>query len=184
MKRKPLLVALLLAGVTALIAVLPAAGKEGVKATLTTPLPLDAPAGKRIRIGWTLTYPDEQGKLRPFGAGYLFVRLKSASGGEAVTEYAGGDRGEYWATIAVPEGGIGDIEFGLVGWATDKNGTRRADMIFPIANDPLPGERAFSAQPTGDSGTPRWVFVVVGAAVALATVTAALIRRRPRLRFG
>jgi hypothetical protein len=173
-----LALALLAVASTALVVALPAAGKEGVTATLETPLPLDAPAGKRIRIAWTLGYDDEQGKRRPFGAGYLFVRLKSASGGEAVTEYAGGDRGEYWATIAVPKGGIGDIEFGLVGWATDKNGTRRADKIFPITNDPLPGSTPSAVPAAGESGgTLEWIWLGAGA-LLLAALGAALVRRQ------
>ena len=47
--------------------------------------------------------------------------------------------GEYEATVVVPEGGIGDVEIGLVAWRSDAAGTRRSDALFPITNDPVPG---------------------------------------------
>ena len=46
--------ALLVVTAAALVAALPAAGKEGVKATLTTPIPLAAGPGTKLDVGWTL----------------------------------------------------------------------------------------------------------------------------------
>jgi hypothetical protein len=120
----------------ALIAPLPAPGKDGVKATLTTSIRLDAPAGSRLRVAWTLTYADADGKVHLFGAGGVFVRLLSASGAGAETAFAHGTQGRYGATVIVPRGGIRDIRIGIRGWTS--NG-RRADVLFPITNDPVLG---------------------------------------------
>jgi len=120
----------------ALVAAFPAAGKEGVKATLTTPVPLASPAGTALHVSWTLTYRDEDGRLRPFGGEGIFVRLLSASGGPSTTAFARGTTGGYAATVRVPEGGIRAIQIGIEGWSSGPNGTRRADELFPITNVP------------------------------------------------
>jgi hypothetical protein len=177
--------ALALTGVAtlSLVAALPATAKEGVEATITSNVPLDAPSGTRLRVRWTLAYV-EDGKRQPFGAGGLYVRLRSAAGARAETAWAGGDRGSYWADVVVPQGGIGDIEFGLVGWQTDTRGTRRADAIFPITNDPLPGELrahnpASAAANGGDGSWPIWLAILVGVALVTAAGLRAQARRRP-----
>jgi hypothetical protein len=164
----------------ALVAALPAAAKEGVEATLERSIPLDAPAGTRIDVAWTLAYPDEQEKRQSFGAGGLFVRLLSASGAEPETAFAGGDRGTYRATVVVPEGGIGDVELDLVGWQSDDSGTRRADAIFPITNDPLPGAARLLGPAESGTGSATWTWTgtLVGG-LLLAALTVALARRRP-----
>jgi hypothetical protein len=122
--------------VVALIAALPAAGKEGVKATLTTRVPLTAPAGTTLQVAWTLSYRDVHGRRHPFGGEDVFVRLLSASGGPAKTAFAHGTAGGYAATVRVPAGGIRAIQIGIEGWSSGPNGTRRADALFPITNDP------------------------------------------------
>jgi hypothetical protein len=135
-------VALLVVAAVVVVAALTAAGKEGVKATLRTSIPLDAKPGTRLRVAWTLWYVDEEGRRQPFGASGVFVRLLSASGAGAEEGFATGgpdERGEYAATVVVPEGGIGEVKIGLRGWRSDASGTRRADALFPITNDPLPG---------------------------------------------
>ncbi len=152
--------ALGLLGITAaaLVSALPAAGKEGVEATLTTRIRLDAPAGARLRVGWTLTYLDEHGKRHPFGAGGVFVRLRSASGAAAKRGFAprgAYPRGEYSATVVVPKGGIGDVEIGLRGWADGPHGRREADLLFPIANDPVPGAARVASAGSGQSVSER-----------------------------
>lgn len=157
-----------------LLAAYPAAAKEGVKATLKTPVPLDAKAGERIDLAWTLAGDDGSG---PFGASGIYVRLTAPEGAPAVTEYAGGDRGDYFASILVPKGGIGDIQIGLEGWRTDARGTRRADLTFPITNDPLPGPPRRSETSVGDGGRPEWVGVLA-AAFLLAAFGAVRVRRQ------
>lgn len=174
--------ALVATATVALAAALPATGKDGVKATLERSIPLDAPAGTRLDVAWKLAYIDERGKRQAFGAGGLFVRLLSASGARPVTAFASGDRGAYRATAVVPEGGIGDVEFGLVGWQSGVDGTRRADAIFPITNDPLPdGIRASAPVPRAsedeDGSTTSWIVILVGGTlVALAVLG---LRARP-----
>jgi hypothetical protein len=123
-----------------LVAVFPAAGKEGVEATLLTKIPLDAPARTRLQVAWRLTYLDH-GRRHPFGANGVFVRLTSAAGASAETGFASGN-GAYRATVAVPEGGIGDVEIGLQGWTNGAAGTRESDLVFPITNALVARQRA------------------------------------------
>jgi hypothetical protein len=180
---------LLLIATAALVAAVPAAGKDGVKATLKTSIPLDAPAGTRLDVAWTLGFVDEAGRRRPFDAGYIFARLVSTSGLPGETVYARGDRGEYAATVVVPKGGIGDIQIGLVGWQSDATGTRRADALFPITNDPVPDARRVSSPavtgPAAESGsgTPRWIVIVAGG-LLLSVLAVALVRRKPFAAFA
>jgi hypothetical protein len=159
---------------TALVAALPAAGKEGVQATLLTRIPLDAPAGTRLQVAWTLTYRDH-GRRRPFGANGVFVRLTSAAGGSAETGFAGG-QGDYQTTVVVPKGGIGDVQIGLRGWTSGPSGTRESDALFPITNDPLPG----SAR--SDTGWPSWIFVLVAGLLGGLALFGAAAQTRRRAR--
>jgi hypothetical protein len=184
MALRPFSIAVLALAATTFVAAQPAVAKEGVEATLRGSIPLDAPAGTRIDVAWTLTYPDEQGTREPFGASGLFARLLSASGAEPETAFASGDRGTYRATVVVPEGGIGDVEFGLAGWQSGESGTR-ADAIFPITNDPLPGTARVWAPTQSDTGSPNWTWtwILLGGLI-LAALTVALVRRRPRARFS
>ena len=129
MKPLPALLGLAL---TALVLAAPAAAKEGVKATLTKPVPLHAPAGSRLTITWTLTYRDDHGRRRFFGAGEVFVRLLSGTGARSTVAFVNGD-GHYRARVRVPSGGIGGIRIGLRGY----NDYGVADMYFPITNNPF-----------------------------------------------
>ena len=158
------------AAAVALVAALPAAGKEGVQATLLTRIPLDAPAGTPLHVAWRLTYLDH-GRRRGFGASGVFVRLRSTAGAGAETGVASGN-GEYRATVVVPQGGIGDVQIGLRGWTNDAAGAHESDALFPITNDPLPGGAARS-----DTGWPSWLVVLVAAPLA---VLAALVVRQRR----
>ncbi len=104
--------------------------KEGVKAKLTSPLPVDAEPGQKLTIDWSLAGIDQGGQLRPFNAMEVFVRLKSAAGGPATIGFAtptAHPDGRYSAQVAVPEGRIGGIEIGVRG---------SSDLIFPLENDP------------------------------------------------
>jgi hypothetical protein len=164
--------AALAAAAAALVAALPAAGKEGVEATLVTRIPLDAPAGKRLEVGWTLTYLDH-GQRRRFSASGVFVRLRSATGAGAETGFTSGT-GQYRATVVVPKGGIGDVQIGLRGWTNDAAGTHESDALFPITNDPLPGAAR------SRDGWPRWLLVLVAAPLAVLAVLAVRQRRPVR----
>jgi hypothetical protein len=160
----------LVTAATALVAALPAAGKGRVAATLLTKIPLDAPAGTRLEVAWRLTY-FENGRRRAFGAGDVFIRLRSAAGRSTADEFANGD-GVYRATLVVPKGGIEDVQIGLQGWTNGPGGTRESDLLFPITNDPLPG-----AAPS-DRSWPSWIVVLVAAPLALLAVLV-VYQRRP-----
>jgi hypothetical protein len=164
---------------------LPAAAKDGVHATLTTNVPLDARPGTKLTIGWRLAYA-EDGERHLFGASGVFVRLGSASGAAAETGYATEDGGSYTSNIAVPEGGIGDVQIGLRGYTSGVR-TGRSDLLFPITNDPLPGEPRVASSRTArpvrgpaEGGT-RWM-LVVAAGLLLTLATTAVITGRRALR--
>jgi hypothetical protein len=159
--------------VAALVAAAPAAAKEGVKATLTTPIPLDAEPGTPLKVGWTLAYV-EDGKRHAFGAGGVFVRLHGPSG-EASTGFASQTSGEFRATVTVPKGGIADVAIGLMGWRSDATGTHVAPAYFPITNDPLPGKVHYYSV---DSGVSPWVVALVAGVLLALTATAAAFARR------
>jgi hypothetical protein len=172
-------IALFAASVAVLAAALPAAGKEGVKATLRTAIPVGAPSGTRLEVSWTLAGVDDNGRRYPFGANGVFVRLVSASGAAATTGYApAGDyeNGRYRATVAVPEGGIADVRIGLRGFSSGATGYRQADMLFPITNDPMPGAARVVRSEGGVSTT--WIVVLAG--LAAACVLLAIASRRQR----
>ena len=118
----------------ALVVTLPAAAKDGVRATLTTRIPVRAPAGTQLKVGWTLAYRDLHGGRHLFGGGGVFVRLVSATGAGAETTYVRCS-GRCSATVRVPKGGIRDIQIGIRGYST----TGPGDMLFAITNDPVPG---------------------------------------------
>jgi hypothetical protein len=122
----------------AAVTAIPAAGKSGVRATLTSHVKLGASAGTKVRISWTLKYRDADGARRTFSADGIFVRLVGACEGQAKRTFAHATNGRYFATATVPEGGIRKIEIGVRGWASTPKGTVPSDMLFPITNNPLP----------------------------------------------
>lgn len=121
----------------ALAAALPAAGKDGVKATLVTRISVNAVAGTRLEVAWTLAYVDEHGR-RPPSVAAASSRLLSASGAPSEVALAHGKPGRYATTVRVPKAGIPAIQIGIRGWSSGATGTRRADRPFPITNDPVP----------------------------------------------
>jgi hypothetical protein len=174
MRLKPLATGMLVVAITALVAPLSAAGKEGVRATLRTAVPLDAEPGARLKVAWTLTFAGEDGVQHPFGAGGVFVRLVSASGGGSRIGFAGEYQPPYTAVVTVPEGGIGDIQIGVRGQANGKP----SDLLFPIGNKL---SNAGSAAP--GRGQAAWIVtfaVAAGALLALAILTGVVRARRPR----
>jgi hypothetical protein len=170
----------------ALFAAVPAAAKDGVHATLTTKVPLDAEPGTKLKIGWKLAYI-EHGKPHPFGASGVFVRLRSASHAASNTGFAKGDSGTFTATVAVPEGGMGDIQIGLRGYTS---GVRSGpgDLLFPITNDPLPGKPRVALPPSdpptptepGSSGgsTRSWMLLLAVLLLLTLAAVGAFARRR------
>jgi hypothetical protein len=181
------------AAAAAFIAAAPAVAKEGVKAQLTTSIPLDAPTGTQLKVAWRLFSVDDEGRQEPFGANGVFVRLLSASGADAEEGFAPNGAyptGEYEATVTVPEGGIRDIEIALMGWQSDAAGTRRADLIFPITNDPVPGPAAIAPSASGqpaaeraDGGSKTWL-LLGSVPTALAILAAAVVLTKKRRRHA
>ena len=142
---------------------------------LTSQVPLYATPGTRIHVTWTLTSADG----RPFGAGGVFVRLRSASGAKPEIGYAptSSASGEYAATVVVPEGGIGDVEIGLRGWTSGPTGRHRSDLLFPIANRSLITHEGDDA-PAPDTGMRTWPFLVGPGLLVVLAVALVLFRRR------
>jgi MYXO-CTERM domain-containing protein len=158
----------------ALFAAPAALGKEGVRATLTTPFPLDAKPGTKLHVGWKLANRDGT----PFGGGDVFVRLRSASGDGAETAYTHGG-GTFAADVVVPEGGIGDVQIGIRGWSSGPDGTHESPMFFPITNDPLPGTAPQTSSESSTGGSNAWLVVsLIGALAALTAGAAVVVRRR------
>jgi hypothetical protein len=110
-----------------LLAAPAAAAKEGVTAVLTSTVPADAQPGTTIDVSWDLTTPDGG----TFDAMLIFVRLLDARGGKPTLALAPGSShpgGHFHASVVVPGGGIGRIQFGVRG---------TTDVVFPLRNDPF-----------------------------------------------
>ena len=122
---------------TAVLITPPAEAKEGVSATVHTPISPTAIEGSQIDVSWSLA--DEK-TGEPFSACAVFVRLigptgKSTEGFAQCGEEAA--EGHYDATVIVPSGGISKIEIGVAGTMTDKEGNRtRSDWLMPLAKAP------------------------------------------------
>jgi hypothetical protein len=140
--------ALVLVTLLSLAAAPPAAGKEAVRARIDiSDAALQAPAGTKIRIGWTLTGPARwppgtrpaaSAGRAPFGASGLYVRLDSKTGSAPTIAYGHGPSGRYSATATVPIGGIGGLALGLEGIRTvPGRAPARADVFVAIDNDPF-----------------------------------------------
>ena len=127
----------LLAAVVLIVAVVvllasPAGAKEGVVARVVTPLSRDADPGSKVTVVWTLTYL-EAGERRPFGGGWIFVRLFGPDGSRSARTYAANPApGRFRATVKVPRGGVRRAEFGIMGTACDRDGCRPSPKLFPI----------------------------------------------------
>jgi hypothetical protein len=114
-----------LAAATALVASA-APAKEGVRATLDSPVRLDTPAGKKMRVEWHLS----DGAGHRFGAGGIYLRVSRC--GETPLKIRARERGDgrYSARFTVPEGGVRKLMVGLKGWRITGERNERADAIF------------------------------------------------------
>jgi hypothetical protein len=102
-----------LAGLVAGVLVAPicAAATPGVKATLTSKVPLGAAVGTRFALTWTMTRPGG----KPYSAKGIFVRVVCPEGDvitRAPATVSSSTKGAYRAVVAVPAGGIGVISIG------------------------------------------------------------------------
>lgn len=119
------------------LAALPVAAKDGVRATVHTTIPATAAKGSRIDVSLSLN-DEESGE--PFGACGVFVRLISATGHstESFARCGADTDGRYQATATIPTDGVARIEIGIAGTMTDREGrSERSDWIFPLVNDPI-----------------------------------------------
>jgi hypothetical protein len=110
----------------------PATAKEGAQARLLSSLPLHAKAGAPVTVKWTVQVRGPDGRLVPFRANPMFVRLLGE--GTATTAFARQFEPPYRARIRVPRGGIRGIRLGLMGYSNSK---RPAPGFFPIVNSPF-----------------------------------------------
>ena len=174
--------AALVVAVVAAIAAPSALAKERVHATLLTPFPASAAPGERVTIRWRLVAV-EQGRERPFRAGGVYVRLRSAAGAAPTTGFAegfGAGNGVYAARVVVPEGGIAGIVVGLRGFRYGPGGNARADVRFPITNPPA---RAALARPRAGGATGGAAIAIVAGLIGLGLAGYLLLRLgRDRLR--
>lgn len=162
-------VLLLIAGLACiLVAAASAYGKGDVRATLENPAQLQRAApGERVKVAWTLTEAPQPSSLmtprrferHPFGASGVYIRVRSATGGTpnslAATSPSGaGSRsGRYVADVTVPAGGIATIAVGLEGFRTlPGQASTRADIFFPIANNPFIVAKAPVTATSSDTG--------------------------------
>ena len=117
----------------------PSAGaKEGVKATILTPISPTAIEGSQIDVRWSLA-DEKSGK--PFSACAVFIRLIGPTG-ESTEAFAEcglkAAEGNYDATAVVPSGGISRIEIGVAGTMTDRDGnSERSDWLMPLTKEPI-----------------------------------------------
>jgi hypothetical protein len=118
-----------------------AGAKEGVEARVLTPISREASAGSRITVVWTLTFVDEGGTRRPFGGGYVFVRLFGPDGSKSARVYAENPRaGRFRAVVRVPRGGVRRVEFGIMGTVCGAKGRpacHPSPKLFPIVGSPF-----------------------------------------------
>ena len=106
----------------------PAAAKEGVRATLNAPVDIGAAPGTFVSVDWDLA--DAEGNA--FGAGGIYLRVKRCGKRRPLRiparEVA---HGRYAAGFDVPRRGIRRITVGLKGWRMYPSGRReRADATF------------------------------------------------------
>lgn len=121
----------------AALAAFPAAAKEGIHAIVHTSIQTDATEGSQLEIRWTLA-DEESGE--PFNACNVFVRLIGPSGEstEGFARCGANPDGNYSAIVEVPKGGVSDVEIGVAGRGTNREGhSQRSDWLMPLANTPI-----------------------------------------------
>lgn len=163
-----------------LVAAASADGKGDVRATLENPAQLQGAApGEQVRVAWTLTDAQPPGLTtpgrvapRPFGASGVYIRVRGKAGAAperfaAVAGHQASQAGRYVAVVTVPAGGIAAIAIGLAGFrALPGQASTRADVFFPITNDPFTVARAPAATPSSASGpSSPWLPLAAGLTV-------------------
>ena len=103
-----------------------ALAKEGVRATLDPPSPLNTPAGKSVRVAWHLS----DGDGHPFGAGGIYLRVSRCGAKPLKVRAKEHGGGAYSARFKVPRRGIRKLMVGLKGWRIIGERKERADAVF------------------------------------------------------
>jgi hypothetical protein len=179
MNLRRLSLALAAAAVVAAVAVVPAAAKEDVKATLLSTIPTEARPGAKLDVSWKLFSIGAHGRHVPFEAGSVFVRLSSASGSQTEEAFAQPVApGFYRAKVTVPKSGIGGVEIGLEGWTNGPSGTHRSDLIFPVTNRPALDVTRVTVRDRGRN----WAAIVTMAVLGTTVIALLVLRRRGRFR--
>lgn len=134
-----------------------ALAKEGLRASLMTPVPSAASPGDEITLTWTLTYVDANMRSQPYIAENVFVKLLSPTRDATIGLATGGDhgRGEYVARVKVPSGGIAAIQFGTWGCLSDNGNC--AYNILPMESEvslPAATSKPLSASANAATGVP------------------------------
>lgn len=129
--------ALFTAIVVACVLVPVVGAKEGVQATLHTPIPAAAAEGSKIAVSWSLKVEESD---EPFSACGVFIRLTGPSGEstEAFTDCADSHDGHYNAIATIPSGGVSGVEIGVAGRMTNQQGqSQRSDWLIPLTTNPM-----------------------------------------------
>jgi len=164
------------------VAVLPAAAKEGVRATLLSRVPAHPRAGTRLEVSWRLFSIGPHHRRVPFTAGAIVLRLRSATGSTSNESFASSaGPGIFRASVVVPKGGLGRIQIGMRGWTSGPDGTHRSDMLFPITNAPAIDLGRVSLPASGQET--HWLVILIAAIPLLLVLglAAFLVRQRGRL---
>lgn len=138
MLRRQIATATLLGLILALASALTALAKGDAIVTLDSSLPSHPDPGSEVTIGWTVEVPVENGQMAPFNAEGMFIRLISATGDSVEAVGRQSPLGHYAATLAVPVGGISDVEVGLRGESCIAGICERSDMLFAIDETTIP----------------------------------------------
>jgi hypothetical protein len=118
-----------LVSLTALVAAVPAAAKDGVRAKLDKPVNLSTKPGQEIHVAWHLL--DRHGNN--FGARDIYLRVSRC--GRPLIRVRATQAGDgYHVVLRVPRGGIRTLAVGLQGIQIRRgHKPRRADPLFPFA---------------------------------------------------
>jgi hypothetical protein len=187
--------AIALSAFLALLLPLAVLAKEGGLVTLATPIPRDAQPGSTLTVTFTVTVPDENGAMVPFGGSPMVLKLIGPDG--TTTEALGaerGTRGTYTAQIRVPASGIESAVFGIRGTSTMADGTTAIEdlpfdidgLLFTTTAHPAPAAAqpaavAPSSEPVAaDARLP--ITGILGVLFGVAGLALAVLGRRRSLR--
>jgi hypothetical protein len=115
-------------------------GPPGIVAWLDRPIPADAAAGASLPVGVLLW--DETGHSIPDMGGTIQVRVHATDPSVEPATVSGRSDwpGHFTATIVIPKGGVGSIDFFSPSTVCENDVCRPDEFLFPIAGAGLPPE--------------------------------------------